>query len=289
MAGWSDLLLHWQLHPLAATAILGYAIAYRRGLERLRLRSGPAARVHRRANGEPNRPVGRRWPTGRTLAFAGSLVAATLATQSGVARYEHHSFTAHMVQHTLLALLVPLLVVLSAPLTLALQTWPERSRRRLRRALHGSPGRLLTHPLVGWSLFGGGLVALYLTPLLDLAAENHLVHLAVHAHMMLAGVLFLAPLVGTDAFASRLPHPARLLALLTAVPFHTVVAVALLTATSPVAPEAYPDLDDQREAAAVFWGTGELLTLAASGIVVRQWWLADQRAIRREAPVSRAN
>ena len=119
---------------------------------------------------------------------------------------------------------------------------------------------MLGHPLVGWGLFGGGLVLLYLTPALDLAQRNDLAHGAMHAHVVLAGVLFLAPLVGVDALPHRPPHPARLLAVLAAVPFHAVVAVALLSATSPMAPDAYPSLDDQRVAAAIFWGAGELLT-----------------------------
>ena len=58
----------------------------------------------------------------------------------------------------------------------------------------------------------------------------------------MAGTLFLAGLVGID------PRPAarrrRLLALLVAVPFHAVVGLALLSAGSPVAPDAYPLLSD---------------------------------------------
>jgi putative copper resistance protein D len=140
----------------------------------------------------------------------------------------------------------------------------------------------VTHPLVGWCVFGGGLVALYLTPLLDLAARQPLVHLTVHAHVVLSGCLFLAPLVGVDPLPVRFPHPARLLALLAAVPFHAVVALALTSASRPVAPETYPALDDQRAAAALFWGAGEILTLVAAAVVVRQWWVAEQRAAARD-------
>ena len=258
-----DLVTGWGFDPAAAIVVALVGGLYALGVRRL------AAR-------------GRRWSPARSAAMAGALAAGVVATQSGVGRYEDARLWVHMIQHVLLGMVVPLLVVLSAPLTLALQTARPATRRGLRRAVHSHPARLLSHPLVGWCLFGGSLVVLYLTPLLDLAARVPLVHLAVHAHVMAIGLLFLAPLVGIDPLPVRLAPPARLLALLAAVPFHAVVALALTSAGSPVAPETYPSLDDQRAAAALFWGSGEILTLVAAAIVVRQWWVAEQRASARE-------
>jgi cytochrome c oxidase assembly factor CtaG len=258
-----DLLTGWGLDSAAALAMVGTGGLYMLGVRRL------AAR-------------GRRWSPARSTAMAGALVAGILATQSGVGRYEGTAFWVHMVQHLLLGMVVPLLLVLSAPLTLALQTARPATRSGLRRLLHHPVTVVLTHPLVGWCLFGGGLVAIYLTPLLDLANQNDLVHLAVHTHVVASGVLFLVPLVGVDILPRRLPHPARLLALLAAIPFHAFVALAMLSSSTPLAPDAYPSLDDQRTAAALFWGAGEIFTLVAVGIVVRQWWVAEQRASARE-------
>jgi len=49
-----------------------------------------------------------------------------------------------------------------------------------------------------------------------------------------------------------------------------------------MAPDAYPRLSDQRTAAGLFWGTGELFTLVVAGIILRQWWLGERRAEARE-------
>jgi putative membrane protein len=187
-----------------------------------------------------------------------------------------------MVQHALLGMAVPLLAVLAAPLTLALQSSRAGTRSALRSALRSRPAHVLTHPVVAWALFGGGLVAIYLTPLLDLSARNDAVHLLVHAHVVASGALFLAVLVGVDPLPGRPPFGARLLAVLVAVPFHAVVGVALLSAGSPIAPDAYPRLTDQRTAAGLFWGAGELFTLAVAAVVVRQWWVGEQRAAARD-------
>lgn len=259
----ADLVTGWTFDGGAAVATGAAGGLYALGVHRLGLR-------------------GRRWSSARSLAMAGALAAAVVATQSGVGRYEGERLWVHMVQHVLLGMVVPLLVVLAAPLTLALQAGRPGTRRLLRTVLHGRAAAVLAHPLVGWCLFGGGLVALYLTPLLDLAARYGLIHLAVHGHVVGAGILFLAPLVGVDPVPARLTPPARLLALLVAVPFHAFVALALLSSRTPVAPDAYPLLDDQRTAAALFWGAGEIFTALAAAIVVRQWWTAEQRASARE-------
>jgi cytochrome c oxidase assembly factor CtaG len=258
-----DLAFGWRFDPGAALALGAAGGAYARGVRRL------AARGHR-------------WRPARSSAFAGALAAGVVATQSGIGRYEGERFSVHMAQHLLLGLVVPLLVVLAAPVTLALQAARPGTRAVVRRLLRGGVGRVLGHPLVGWSLFGGGLVVLYLTPALDLAERNDLAHAAMHIHVVLAGVLFLAPLVGVDVLPHRPPHAARLLAVLAAVPFHAIVAVALLSATAPVAPGAYPSLDDQRTAAGIFWGAGELLSLAVAIVAGRQWWVAERRAAARD-------
>lgn len=266
MAGPSlaDVATGWGFDPSAVVGVVAAGGLYILGVRRL-------AAHH-----------GRRWSSARSLAMAGAVATAIVATQSGIGRYEGERFWIHMVQHVLLGMVVPLLVALAAPLTLALQTAGPGTRRGVRSLLRSRAAHTLTHPLVGWCIFGGGLVVLYLTPLLDLAARNDLVHVVIHVHIVGSGLLFLAPLVGVDPLPRRLPHPARMLALLVAVPFHAVVGLALVSSGSPVAAEAYPRLDDQRAAASLFWGAGELFTLVAAGIVVRQWWVAEQRAAARD-------
>jgi putative copper resistance protein D len=258
-----DLLLGWQLDPAALLLVGLTGVLYGRGVRRLA--------AH-----------GRRWSPARSVALTAALAVAVVATQSGIARHEEARLWVHMVQHSLLGLLVPLLLVLAAPITLALQSAAPGTRRLLRTGLHTRAAHLIAHPLVAWALFGGGLAALYLTPLLDLAVRDDAVHLLVHAHVVASGALFLAVLVGVDPLPGRLPHGARLLALLVAVPFHAFVGLALLSSGSPVAPDAYPSLADQRTAAGLFWGTGELFTVVVAAVIVRQWWVGEQRAAARE-------
>jgi putative copper resistance protein D len=191
------------------------------------------------------------------------------------------SFTAHMTEHVLIGMVAPFLLVLGAPITLALQGSNPSTRGALRRLVHSRVVGVLTHPVVAWALFGATLVGLVFSPLLEWSVRNDAVHALVHAHFLLVGSVFAATLIAIDPLPHPLPHGARLLAVLAAVPFHAFVGVALLTARRPLFPSSYPSLDDQRSAAAVLWSSGELLTLAVAGIVFARWWAAEQRAAVR--------
>ena len=216
------------------------------------------------------RRVPRRWPWTRTVPFLSGcvvLVVASVLPGSG--------FTAHMTEHVLVGMVAPFLLALGAPITLALQA---TNGAGLRRLLHSPVVRVLTHPIVAWLLFGATLVALVFSPLLELSVRNDAVHALLHTHFLIVGSLFAATLIAIDPIPHPLPHGARLLAVLLAVPFHAFVGVALLTARKPLFPDVYPSLADQRSAAAVLWSSGELLTLAVAGIVFARWWSAEQRA-----------
>ena len=76
-------------------------------------------------------------------------------TSSGLGRYMPAMFCMHMVAHMLLSMLVPVLLVLGGPMTLALRALPTAGRDEppgprewLLAALHSRVSRFLTHPIV---------------------------------------------------------------------------------------------------------------------------------------------
>jgi cytochrome c oxidase assembly factor CtaG len=223
---------------------------------------------------------GRRWSGWRTAAFVASMAALIVATQSGLARYDTTSFAAHMGQHLLLGMVVPILLALSAPVTLALQALDRRRQRGLLRLVHGPVVSAGTHPVVGWALFGGTLVVLYLTPLFGLSLRNEWVHVAVHVHFLVVGAIFVWPLVGLDPVRWRLPYAARLLAVLLVVPFHAFLGLALVSADAPLGDGPWT-MTDQRTGVGLLWAVGELLAIAAAAVIFFQWAAADERAAAR--------
>lgn len=219
---------------------------------------------------------GRLWPVERTLVFG-----AGTATLAGSQLVPESTFVGHMTGHVLVGMVAPLLLGLGAPVTLALQSITRPAKRRLLRVLHCSPARILAHPVVGFTVFGATLLALYLSPLFPLSLRNPVVHAAVHGHFLAAGCLFLWPLLGADPLPRPLPHGGRLLTVLSAVPFHAFLGLALLSTRSPLAPAVYPSLSDQHAAAGLLWASGELMTVVTAAIVLRAWMAADGREAAR--------
>ncbi|HEX2384131.1 MAG TPA: cytochrome c oxidase assembly protein [Acidimicrobiales bacterium] len=215
---------------------------------------------------------GRSWSPARWIPFAAGVIVLAIA-----AVLPETSFSWHMTQHVLLGMVAPILLALGAPITLALQASSRPTTTTLLRVLHGRAWSTLTHPIVGWTLFGGTLVAYYLSPLFEQSLQHSWLHAVVHVHFLLVGCLFLWVLVGVDVMPRPLPHGARLLAVLVAVPFHAFLGVALLSTTTPLAPNVYPSLEDQHAAAGILWASGEVLTLVIAAIVYAQWWAAEQR------------
>lgn len=110
---------------------------------------------------------------------------------------------AHMVQHLLLGMYAPLLVVLAAPLTLALGAAPLGWRPRLRAVITSRAASVLVHPVVAAVPAVVGMHVLFLTPLYRLSLEHDWLHHLVQAHLLLAGSLLALALVGGD------PSPPR--------------------------------------------------------------------------------
>jgi putative copper resistance protein D len=264
--------LHWAIEPLSALLLLGLAATYLVGVRRLKQR-------------------GRRWPPARTAAFCSGLGVAAIATQSGLAAYDEVLFSLHVVQHLLLSMVAPPLLALGGPVTLFLQAGPPEARRRLRSALHSRPVVVVTHPLVAWVAFAGSLYVLYFSPLYELSLRSAPVHALVHAAFFLTGCLFFWPVVGLDPLPRRLPHAARLLWVVLALPFHALLGVALLSGGRVLAADYYEGLGrtwgasplaDQRTGGGLMWMAGDLVGLVVLGVVVVQWMGHEQRVAARE-------
>lgn len=162
----------------------------------------------------------RPWPAWRTLSWsAGLLFAAAAVLGAG-----HRGFAAHAAGHVALGMVAPLLICLSAPVTLLQRALPARHARRVSRLLRAAPARFAGHPVTALVLDAGGLWLLYATPLYARAGDHPLVH----AHVFAAGVLF------TSVYAAPGPAPHR-----AAWRLRAVVLVAFLAAHGSLAKFLY--------------------------------------------------
>ena len=149
-------LFDWRFDLIFGTAAIVVAVLYLVGVRRLRRR-------------------GDAWPMGRTLAWMCGCALLLFTTSSGLGRYMPAMFSMHMVAHMLLSMLVPILLVLGAPVTLALRALPAAGRgeppglgngfwRRCIRGFRGSSQTRLWPPWCSSRAFTACTSAAFSTP-----------------------------------------------------------------------------------------------------------------------------
>ncbi|MRG60260.1 cytochrome c oxidase assembly protein [Agromyces sp. CFH 90414] len=230
-----------------------------------------------------SRRRGRPWPWPRPALWTAGVVLAAISAAGPLASAAEASFVAHMWAHLLGGMLAPLLLVLAAPVTLALRTLHVTPARRLSRLLRSGPARFVAHPVTALALSSGGLWLIYRTPVFEAMHADPLLRLVVHAHLLVAGCLFTAAIVGLDPR----PHPSRrtLLAivLVIAVASHGILAKHL--AADP--PAAVP-ADDAQAGAQLMYSLGGWVEAAVILVFCAQWYRAAGRR-RASAPADAAS
>jgi putative membrane protein len=221
---------------------------------------------------------GREWPLARTVSFCFAELLLAAGLVSGIDAHDEN-FTVHTIQHILISMLAPIFLALSGPITLALQASGRRVQTNILKVLHSPVGKLLSHPLFTWAFYGTSLFALYFTSLYADTLRNQTLHNFVHVHLIIAGCLFWWPAVGVDPLPYRLNHAARIFYLLLAIPFHTILGMALESQSTPIAPGM--SLTDLHTGGGLMWVAGEATALIGTLALFVQWLRADERAAKR--------
>ena len=214
-----------------------------------------------------------RWPPWRTACWTVGLACAAAAVAGPVAVAAHHDFTAHMIGHLLLGMAAPLLLVAGAPVTLALRSLPTAYARRLSTILRSRPARVLTHPMTAAALNAGGLWLLYTTDLYQRMGTQPGLHAVVHLHVLAAGYLFTAAVVGVDPAPHRPGRPVRAAALVAFLAAHGVLA-KYLYGHPPAGVPAAQAMDGTQ---LMYYGGG-LVDLALIIVFCHQWYAATDPA-----------
>jgi cytochrome c oxidase assembly factor CtaG/putative copper export protein len=244
-------------------------------------------RLHRR---------GDRWPVHRTVLWVTGMVVLFWVTSGPLNVYEQYLFSAHMLGHMLLGMAIPVLLVLSAPLTLALRAIRKRDddsrgpREWILLLVHSRYAAVLTHPLVAGGLFAASLWVFYYTPLFRWATEEHVGHTWMIIHFLLTGYLFAQAVVGIDPVAGRPPYPLRLILLLATMALHAFFGLSLVESHGLLLADWYgamgrtwglPPLEDQQAAGGIAWSVGEIPTVVLAVLVAILWSRSDARDAKR--------
>ncbi|HWS91293.1 MAG TPA: cytochrome c oxidase assembly protein, partial [Mycobacterium sp.] len=272
------ILFDWRFDLIFGTAAIVLAALYVAAVLRLRRR-------------------GDSWPPGRTLAWLLGCLALLFVTSSGVGRYMPAMFSMHMVAHMGLSMLVPILLVLGAPVTLALRALPAAGRddppgmrEWLLAALHSRLSRFLTNPVVATVLFIAGFYGLYLSNLFDTTVSSHAGHLAMNVHFLLSGYLFYWVVIGVDPTPRPIPPLAKVAVVFASLPLHAFFGVVLMGTKTVLGAAYYRSLGlswhtdllgDQRLGGGIAWAAGEVPLVIVMLALLVQWARSDKRTARR--------
>ena len=222
------------------------------------------------------------WPRRRALLWSGGVTACLLAVLGPLADRAAVDFRAHMLGHLLLGMIGPLLLVLAAPVTLALRTLPVRGARVLVRLLDTWPVRFLVHPVTAATLNLGGLWLLYTTTLYSQTLSSPVAHGLVHVHVLLSGYLFAAAIVGIDPDRHRRSLLIRAVVLVSFMAGHSILA-KFIYANPPVGVDA---AQAELGAMVMYYG-GDVVDLVLLVILGHRWYVRGTQRVSR-APSRRS-
>ncbi|WP_405809156.1 cytochrome c oxidase assembly protein [Streptomyces sp. NBC_01520] len=235
------------------------------------------------------------WPANRITFFVAGVLSIALVMCTGLNDYGMVMFSVHMVQHMVISMLSPILLLLGAPVTLALRALPVAGRGRtgprevLLMLLHSRYMKIITHPVFTIPLFIASLYALYFTPLFDFLMGSTLGHLAMMLHFLAVGLVFFWPIMGVDPGPHRPGYVMRMLELFAGMPFHAFFGIALMMASQPMV-ETYTNppaslgidaLSDQSAAGGIAWAFSEIPSVLVLIALVFQWYRSEQRTAKR--------
>jgi putative copper resistance protein D len=241
------------------------------------------------------RGTGVRWPWWRVLSFVAGAVALFGVTGTWLNGYSMVLFSTHMSQHMVLSMIAPLLLLVGAPVTLALRALPRGTgtagvpRALLLEALHSRFARFVSHPLFTIPLFLVSLYGVYFTPIFDDLMSNPFGHQFMLVHFLVTGLLFFGPILGQDPWPRTAGHGGRLLELVVPMPFHAFFGVGIMMATALITTTfAHPPagwhvdpMSDQYAAGSIAWSFSELPTVGVLIVVLFSWMTSEERRGRR--------
>jgi putative copper resistance protein D len=269
----------WRVDPPVVVGLFGIGLVYVNATRRLKR-------------------LGAGFPRTRERCFLAGLVVIFLALNGPIDAGASELLSVHMFQHMVLTMVAAPLIVLGAPVTLALRASSPGTRRSiLAPILNSRTARIVANPLVGWSLLFVVLWVTHLTSLYEAAMLNRGLHALEHVAYLGSAILFWWPVAGLDPIPSRISHPARILYLFLAMPPMAFLGLAIYSSGHLLYPyyarvagaTIASALADQHLAGALMWEGGMFVVVPALALVLLDWMRRDEReAERTEERAARA-
>lgn len=233
--------------------------------------------------------------TRQAIAYQAGVLVLFLALESPIdVLGEDYLFSAHMLQHLLLILVVPPLLLLGIP-----RQWFERL---LNWGPAGKIERLLGQPAIALILAIGTLYLWHIPALYDAAVENEAIHSLEHLSFLVTATIFWWPVINPVKDQRRVSGLGTMFYIFVGAVANTVLGIILTFAPAVLYP-VYLDpadpfgilvlirtgwgldpLSDQQLGGLLMWVPGGLFYLSAILVVLGRWFAEPEEDLPLGAP-----
>ena len=267
--------ISWDLNPWLLIPTLAIAILYARGWFQLQRRA-------------PHR-VGH----SQLLAFYAGLLTILIALLSPLDAFAGWLLTVHMIQHLLLMMVAPPLILYGAPYMPILFGLPNSFLRDgvgpfLTSTVLRQIGRFVAHPIFCWWAFVFTSIAWHTPPMYELSLHSPTWHQVEHLCFLTTALLFWLPVIQPWPSVARTPRFTIILYLFLA-DFQNTALSAFLVFYERVLYPTYQNiprisgmtaLEDQAAAGSIMWVAGSLFFLVPVGLITIEV-VSSRRTVRR--------
>lgn len=219
--------------------------------------------------------------------FYAGLAVLAIALASPLERLSEQLFWAHMLQHILLLVVAPPLIVLARPWVRLWRSLPLEIRRSLGRGF--TRGRLvwlrhlsaaLGRPLPSFALFCGVVLAWHVPVLFDATLRSETLHALEHTLFFATALMFWKQVIDSPPLHASLGELQRVVYLIGAMVVMWILAVVLALAPHPLyeiyalqttRPGGISALADQQIAAGIMWVPGSITFVIVLFVYFHRW------------------
>ncbi len=272
----------WSIPPAATFVIVLTALTYLRGAWLLRRAGFPFL------------------PPWRIGSFASGLFSLWFALASPLDTFSPFVLTAHMLQHMLLMMVAPPLILLGEPLIPLVRGMPRFAAREfagpfLNWRSTARLGLALTNPMVALVLMGAVMLGWHVPGLYELALRSSSWHQVEHACFFFVSLIFWWPVIQPWPSRAQWPRWAMVPYLLIADLQNTVLSAILVFSDRVLYPSyasqpslfGFPPRDDQAAAGAIMWVVGSLAFIVPAILIAIE--CLSRRKPQRTMPLAHRN
>jgi putative membrane protein len=227
----------------------------------------------------------------QSACFFGGLAVIAIALASPLDALSQQLFWAHMIQHVLLLVVAPPLIVLARPWIRLWRGLGLAPRRAIARGLALSDrtswlrttSRLLGTPAVSFIAFSVVLLVWHVPALFDATLRSEPLHILEHTLFFTTALMFWKQVIDSPPLHARLGSVQRVAYLVGAMVVSWVLAIAIAIAPHPLygfyaheatRPGGISALTDQQIAAGIMWVPGSITFVIVIFVYVHRWLAA---------------